>query len=265
MILFLGILFLGDTSLLLLLIPMLNFGLFVFFEIQSIFKQNPITNNNVLNFSPVGNPQIISSRIFKITLLQLVIIIIMDIESIIHPQLIDNYFIIYPLIMGILQIFLLFFLFNDIAFYSKVEMQIRKTPIPGLDDSISNETLVVQKKIISYLKIDAYKKIFFEIKVFCVVLELIWCILIILGLYIDIVPLSFSIPGSYLAAGTQIRISLLAVIILYLTLFLMIFYFRKVYCNITTINPTELNLILEQLPKIEQEKLKKTLNYIFNS
>lgn len=245
---FICILFLGETSILVMLIPILNFGLFTFFKIQSIVKQTDKTPNNVVNFVPIGNPHIISTRLFKITLIQLIIITVMDIESFIHPQLINNYFIVYLLILGVLQIFLLFYQFNDIALYSKIEME--------------NNSL--QKKLLSYLKMDEFKKLYHNLKLLCIVFEILWWLLIILSVFFDLLPIQLTIPGTNLAEGTPIKISLLSVIILYLMPFLEIFYLKKVYFNITNINPQEINAIMNQLPKIEQEKIMKTLQFYLN-
>lgn len=112
--LYFGALFQGWSSFTLLSIPLFQYLLYVWVYLAGSIKSAYIFHSYQMYFSNLGNSRKISQFFYFFSLAELVIIILMGIESIRHPQLVTTYFVLYLIPFALIYILSPFFSMNSL-------------------------------------------------------------------------------------------------------------------------------------------------------
>ncbi len=139
--LFTGICILDLNSFLLLIIPLSQYLLFIWLQIEHILKTPIILGKITLRFFSLGDTNQISIKFSICALFELLIILIMGIESLFHPQLVEIYFVLYIIPIGLLAIFSLYFSMHSIFANSNIEIQEQNSLI-RIDLSRNSQKLI---------------------------------------------------------------------------------------------------------------------------
>ena len=89
---FIGALVIGWGSFSILMLPLMQYLLFLWLQITNLGKTQYNFNQFQLQFDTLGNKEKYSKYFFYCSLIELVLVILMGIESKFHPQLVNSYF-----------------------------------------------------------------------------------------------------------------------------------------------------------------------------
>lgn len=262
LVLFLLILAQGWVDILLLIFPLITFAFSFFFRMLSVNKWRIKFINSPVIYNPFGIEKKHADRFTFTSLLQLVFLFWIGAESIYHPQLIDNYNLIFVVVFVFIFTFGFFWIFVDLWKFTKLEILFDDIEIDS--GTIKNDPSIFKnlQNVVSFLKLERFK-------IYSIFVFLIFITLNFLNLYLSFLTFNEFIPGMpYYLPGTGIEdsgpISLNFVI--YATLITSpistIVFLTFTYKNINSFDSDRLSKVVKPLPKYIQTKIFENLKVI---
>lgn len=246
----------------LLLFPLITFAFALFFKIIDINKWRTEFNKSAILYNPLGSEKRNANRLTFAALFQLILLFWMGAESLYHPQLVDNYFLYFIAILIFIYTFSFYWIFVDIWKFSRIEVIDDKKDRQKIqrEDSTSLNNL---HNVVSFLKLDFYKKIFFITLFSFLILNALNVIFHLLIFYNFLPGIPFKLPGTGIEGSKPIVISHVAFIIIVasptITAVILVLIYRNIVNNFTR---DRLNEILSPLPKNIQIKVIENLKVI---
>jgi hypothetical protein len=242
-----------------LIIPLITFSTFLFFRINFVLKKQLHIEIRYIKYYPLGNEKIISERLFFCLMLELILILLIGTEGLYHPQLIDNHFIIYVILLVLIFQFSIYYSLHDIGFNAKVEIAL-KNEIYAINNK-DYQTNNIQYQLISNLKLDEFSKSFKLIQFSFVILSSLWLVFSLISYFNFIPGLSVDIPGSDFLEGSSLNIPyfIFLSIISFPTIFIVVI--KKTNKIISDIDYNRLNKTLEEYDEYFKEKILKIMSY----
>ncbi|MBD3350611.1 MAG: hypothetical protein GF364_03900 [Candidatus Lokiarchaeota archaeon] len=249
-------------SLVFISIPLISFGFLCFFNVLRILGTLSEFKDKVVKYRPFGNLKVISDRIYFCMSLELIIVFVIGAESLYHPQLIDNHFVFYVLILISIYIFTMYYVLHDIGMYSKLELLINEAEIVE-DTNKHHQTgddISSKAKLLSYLKLDQFRRFYKFITLSFIIIESIWVLFWILS-YFDLLNITLSLPGSSLMEGSPISTSFVIYVIIGLIPSIIVYFLYNNYSIIKRIQIDKCKQYLTGLNKIERERILRMIKF----
>jgi hypothetical protein len=117
---------LGLRAFSLMMIPFSQYLVSVWLQVESILKTPLITAEFHAEFQTLGDSKKISQKFGLSSIVEMIILLVMSIEAIHHPQLVDRYFVLYILPFGFIFLFSLYFALYDHIDQTSIELRYKK-------------------------------------------------------------------------------------------------------------------------------------------
>jgi hypothetical protein len=189
---YLSALFQGWNAFTLLVIPLFQYLLFGWTHLFGILKTPVTFHFYQIQYECFGNTRRISRNFYVLSLVEIILIILMGIESFYHPQLVTNYFVLYLIPIVLIYIFSTLFSMNSLISEAKIVIYYGKQ---------DNSTIQLKNPI--------KKQIFIGSLIVTVSLSVLWICFSILG-HFGIFSYTILVPYS----SEQLKVSLLYVIVI---------------------------------------------------
>jgi len=249
-------------SILLLLFPLITFAFALFFKIINVNKWRTEFDKSSIVYNPLGSEKRNANRFNFTSLLQLILLFWIGAESLYHPQLIDNYFLYFITILVFVYTFGFYWIFVDLWKFSRIEIMINKEDrqnIPQEDSAYLNNL----HNVVSFLKLDFYKKIFIATLLSFIILNVLNLTFHILIFFNFFPGIPFNLPGTGIEGSKPIVISniIYGIIIASptITIVILILNYRNI---VNSFSRDQLKEILNPLPKNIQIKIIANLKAI---
>lgn len=243
------------VSLSLILCPVISFGFALFFQIISNNKKITELKKSSIVFSPIGEERTNSNILVICSYLNLALVFIMGLDSFVHPQLIDNYFLLFLTVIVFIYGFGFFFLIIRVLSTGKVLM----TPNEK-SDLINKDPLNNPERVISFVKVGAFKKIsIINLAIFASTLALTLSLSYLT--FDDILPgLSFYHPGTGLEASQPVSISIMLYIDIMVSPIVSCWLLYSTYHKVATISDASVERTTKDLSKDLKKKIEHDLS-----
>jgi hypothetical protein len=190
---------------LLLMFPLIMYCFSLFFRILSSNKWRVLNKSrNLIVFNPFGLEKKIASRLFFCAILLLILVYWIGVESILHPQLIDLYF----LYFNYLFLFIYGFGFLWIITDSWKDAKFTVKKVNELD-ALSNVQLApIKESVISQVKLKNFKiiSVITLIIFFCFISLNV--ILSILAQFDRVAAIDYALPGTGIESSSPVNLSI---------------------------------------------------------
>lgn len=244
-------------NILLLLFPLISFGFAIFFKMIYIIKKRSEGDNSQIIYNPLGNEKKHANRLAFCALMQLILLFWFGAESLIHPQLIDNYYIYFISIFIFFYTFGFYWMFLDLWKYSRIEILKE-----GIEFRNSQKFSKNIDNVVSFLKMKNFKVIsFINLLVFIILnlLNIFFAIVIHFGFMSGI---NYTLPGSGIEDSDPISISCFIYGIIVISPSASIIFLLLNYRDINNINKEKFNKVIDPLPKDVKIKIIENLETI---
>ncbi|TFG06725.1 MAG: hypothetical protein EU539_06850 [Promethearchaeota archaeon] len=245
-----------------LLFPLITFGFSIFFKILDINKSRILLDDTTLLYNPLGSEKIIYHRLFFCTLIQSILLFWFGAESLYHPQLIDDFYMLFIFIYLFFYTFSFYYIFIDVWKYCRIELRLNDS-----ETSISNNYQIDQKNfdnVISFLKMKSFKiTSIINLLVFVTLntLNIIFTILIINNMTLGI---KINLPGTGFEGSEPIYVSFFMYFAMIIPPIMAIIFLKKIYNDINDYDTEKLNYLLKSLPKSSQNNILRTISMLNN-
>ena len=237
-------------SLSLILCPLILFGFSLFFQI--LFHNATITElkDSVILYSPFGEVKKISDIVLIFSYVELILVFFMGYDSLIHPQLIDNYFLLFLTPTIFLYEFGFFLVLNKSLNSAKIEIFLNNKNNNPIDKSSENNRF-----FLSFIKFNRFKTLsLLNIASFVIILALTLSLsyLSFLGL---IPGLYFYHPGTGLEGSQPVVISFMLYIGIIFHPIFSGWIFYQIYKEIVNFSEESIERTTKNLPEDVKKKV----------
>ena len=251
----------------LLLFPLITFAFSLFFHMISVNKWRVEFDGSPIVYNPLGLEKKHAHRFGFCAILQLILLFWIGAESFYHPQLIDNYTILFLIIFVFLYTFAFYWIFIDLWKYSRIYIIFDRLNINTRDkkhDKISDDI----DSIISFLQLKSFSRISYISLILFLIINGINAFIVVVGNFNVLVPLEFqyNLPGTGIESSQPLNLSVFMYIALILPPIITAFLLTIAFHNVNNINRERLNSVLKNLPqniKINVLENLKALNKRF--
>ncbi len=248
-------------NLLLLAFPLITFGFSIFFKLVSTNKWRTEFENSPIVFNPLGLEKLHAARLNFTALFQLALLMWIGAESLYHPQLIEDYFYYFNIIFIFMYTFGFYWIFIDLWKYSRIEVI-----FGGIEfNNLNYDKIDLSKSldnVISFLKTKVFKKISLICFLLFVLLNLANIAMSTFAVEEFVPSFEYELPGTGIEDSEPVILSVFTFIALGTPPIASVVFLITTYKNITKIDKSRLNKILEPLPKPIQIKIVENLKLI---
>jgi len=244
------------------------------------FDDSPIVYN------PLGLEKKHAHRFGFCAILQLILLFWIGAESLYHPQLIDNYTILFLIIFVFLYTFAFYWIFIDLWKYSRIYVIFDGVDMKQLEreeasdntkkvhfhsDEARKEKIIFRhqkEKIISFLQIRSFSMISYVSLILFLIINGINAFIVIIGNFDILVPVEFQyiLPGTGIESSQPLNLSVFMYIALIVPPIITVLLLTIAFHDVNSINHERLNSVLKNLPqniKINVLENLKALNKRF--
>lgn len=245
------------NNLLLLVFPLISFGFSLVFKIINANKSKTQFEPVRLLYNPLGSEKKNGNRLFFCALMQLILVFWYGVESVYHPQLVDDYYFYFIMLFFFFYVFGFYWIFMDIWKYARTEI------IVG--DFTYEEARLNKKNldnVISYLKFKRFKMInIFNLALFLGVLTLAF-LFSFFAFISNTFSFSFTLPGTGIEDSEPIQVTYYTYVLIIASPVAAITFFIFSYKTVNEFNLNALEKVLSNLPRVMQLTIIENLNLI---
>ena len=238
----------------LLLFPIITFAVSFFFRIVNTNKWRAEFNDKPIIYNPFGSEKRHANRLFFCSIIQLVLLFWIGSESLYHPLLVNHYFFYFNILYMFSYTFAFFWIFLDLWKFSKMEINLINSDIKF--NSFDN--------IVSYLNLKKFRLISLFTLIIFFALNILNILMIILVNKNVISGIELPLPGTGSEGSEPITISIIPLIIFFLSPVIAVTFLLISYREISNINKNKLNQILNSLPQNLKIKIIENIQFLNN-
>ena len=229
------------------LFPIITFCFSLFFRAINSSKYR-ITNEDIIfSYNPLGLERKNANRLNFAALVQLILLFWIGTESILHPQLINTYYLYFNLFYVFFFTFGFFWIFIDTWKYAKIAVKIKSKTVD---------------KIISSLNVRSYRLISIANLINFIVLN---ALNIILSLLIknDIISgFSYYLPGTGIEGSSPLYLSIIPFFVIWIAPLIACLLLFLIYKMINQLTSADLINYFKELPEEIRTQIKDNLKKI---
>lgn len=238
------------TNIFLLLFPLITFAFSLFFHMISINKWRSEFDDTPIVYNPLGLEKKHANRFGFCSLLQMILLFWIGAESFYHPQLIDNYTILFLIIFVFFYTFCFYWIFIDLWKYSRIYVIFDGLNVSELKRMEGNTSEDIDK-IVSFLNLKSHNMISYISLIIFIIMNSINAFIVLLSNFGFLVPVEFQyyLPGTGTEESDPINISAFMYLVLILPPVITVLLLSITYHDVNTINHDRLNSVLKNLPQ----------------
>jgi len=230
-------------NLFLLFFPLITFTFGIFFRLVDENKWRTRFQNSPVSYSPLGSEKKHANRFMFSALLLLILLFWFGAESLYHPQLIDNYSMIFIILFFFIYTFAYFWIFIDLWKYCRIKIKVEK------ETNTFSKKVEYYDNLIQFLNIRFFKRITYISLYSFLALNILNILLTLLIQFEGMPSINFYLPGTGIESSNPLLLHYLVYLLLLAPPIITILLLILMYRDINKMKPDKLFDLVDKLPK----------------
>jgi len=231
----------------LIICPIVSFGFALFFQIIESNKHNTEIKDSFIYYEPIGEEGKNSNVLSIFSYLQIFLIFIMGLDSLLHPQLIDNFFLFFLIPLFFSYELGFFLLLLRVMNNSKIKIDLENINSQLENDLNNNDEKNLMEGMLSFLSVKSFKKYsLYNLALFF--LSLIFTMAFSFLTFFDLTPgIPFYLPGTGIEGSNPVNISWMLYVGIFTPPIYTIWFLFQIFKKIVNFSNESLNNIKKNI------------------